>query len=228
MDRIDVVSGTTAKGFGTMGGYIAGSVAFIDMIRSVARGFIFTTAQSPAIVAGSLAAIQHQLHDADTRIALHRNVASMKRIMAQLDLPILPNQSHLLPLMVGDAELTRRVADILFDEYNIYVQPINSPTVAVNTERIRISPSGAHGTSQQNALVAALGEIWSRLGLRRASEWQHEPVWKAALTASAASRPLWTDEQLGMAPRVPVANTLLNCPYPSSSDYSVGNSALSS
>ncbi|KAI1171568.1 5-aminolevulinate synthase [Nemania sp. FL0916] len=199
MDRIDVVSGTTGKAFGTMGGYIAGSAAFIDMIRSVARGFIFTTTQSPAIVAGSHAAIQHQLRNPHSRIALHRNVAALKQSMARFDIPILPNRSHLLPVMIGDPELTRRVADILFDEYNIYVQPINSPSVAVKTERIRIAPSGDHGPAQQEQLVAALAEIWDRLSLRRASEWQNEPVWEAALTTSG---PLWTDEQLGLTPRV--------------------------
>ncbi|RWA08562.1 hypothetical protein EKO27_g6530 [Xylaria grammica] len=199
MDRIDIVSGTVGKAFGTMGGYIAGSAAFIDTIRSVARGFIFTTAQSPSVVAGALAAIEHQRQDDSDRIALHRNVTAMKRAMAQLDLPVLPNPSHLLPVMVGDAELTRRVADILFDEYNIYVQPINSPTVTVGTERIRIAPSGAHGPAEQQALIGALEEIWARLGLRRASEWQSESVWNASLTTS---RQIWTDEQLGLAPDV--------------------------
>ncbi|KAI0434852.1 5-aminolevulinate synthase [Xylaria sp. FL1042] len=198
MDRIDVVSGTVGKAFGTMGGYIAGSAAFIDMIRSVARGFIFTTTQSPAVMAGALAAIQHQRQDDSDRVALHQNVTAMKRTMAQLDLPVLPNPSHLLPVMIGDAELTRRVADILFQEYDIYVQPINSPTVTVGTERIRIAPSGAHGPLEQQVLIGALEEIWGRLGLRRADEWQSEPVWNASL---GTSRQIWTDEQLGLAPK---------------------------
>ncbi|KAI0198180.1 5-aminolevulinate synthase [Astrocystis sublimbata] len=198
MDRIDVVSGTVGKAFGTMGGYIAGSAAFIDMIRSVARGFIFTTTQSPSVMAGALAAVQYQRQDPSDRLALHRNVSAMKRTMAHLDLPVLPNPSHLLPVMVGDAEQTRRVADILFNEYDIYVQPINSPTVTVGTERIRIAPSGAHGPAEQEIMIGALQEIWARLGLRRASEWQNEAVWDTSLKTSTQ---IWTDEQLGLAPK---------------------------
>lgn len=199
MDRIDVISGSTSKGLGTMGGYIASSSRLIDMIRSVSRGFIFTTTQSPAIVAGAHAAIQHQLHNIGSRVALQRNVAAVKRKMAQFDLPVLPNRSHLVPIMVGDAELTRRVTDILFDEYNIYVQPINSPTVAVSMERFRISPTGAHGPVQQDALVGALVEIWARLGLRKASDWQDAGVWDEK---ASALEQLWTDEQLGLTTRV--------------------------
>lgn len=195
MERVDVISGSVSKGLGTMGGYVAGSAALIDMIRSVARGFIFTTVQSPAVTAGAHAAIQHQLHNKDGRIRLQRNVAAVKRKMAAFDLPVLPNRSHLLPLMIGDAELTRQVTDILFDEYHIYVQAINSPTVAVNMERVRISPTGFHGPAQQDALVSALVEIWDRLGLRKASDWQRAGVWDAQ---QAAVTQLWTDEQLGL------------------------------
>ncbi|KAK6835349.1 hypothetical protein P875_00021986 [Aspergillus parasiticus SU-1] len=195
MERVDVISGSVSKGLGTMGGYIASSAGLIDLVRSVARAFIFTTTQSPAVMAGGRAAIQHQLQNPDGRIALQRNVAAVKRKMAAYDLPVLPNQSHLVPLMIGDAELTRRVTDLLFDEYHIYVQAINSPTVAVNMERVRISPTGAHGPAQQDALVGALVDIWSRLGLRKGSDWQRMGVWNAQ---DAAVSQLWTDEQLGL------------------------------
>lgn len=197
MDRIDVVSGVVSKGLGTMGGYIAGSEAAIDMIRSVARGFIFSTTQSPTIMAGAQAAIQYQMQNPQGRIALQRNVAAVKRKMAQADLPVLPNQSHIIPVMIGDARLTRRVADILFDEYSIYVQPINSPSVPVHLERIRIAPTGAHGPSQQDTLVSALADIWARLDLRKASDWQRQGVWDG----SQVNFPqLWTDQQLGLSP----------------------------
>lgn len=199
LDRIDVISGSTSKGLGTMGGYITSSKRLVDMVRSVARGFIFTTTQSPAVMAGARAAIQHQLHNIEGRVALQRNVATLKRKMAQFDLPVLKNRSHLVPVMVGDAELTRRVTDILFDEYDIYVQPINSPTVAVNMERIRVSPTGAHGPAQQEALVGALVEIWARLGLRKASDWEHAGGWGEQ---DSASEQLWTDEQLGLTTSV--------------------------
>ncbi|PLN76741.1 5-aminolevulinate synthase [Aspergillus taichungensis] len=193
MDRIDIISGSTSKGLGTMGGYVAGSAALVDLVRSVARGFIFTTTQSPAVMAGAHAAIQVQRRDGSARLALQRNVAAVKRKMAAVDLPVLPNRSHLVPLMVGDAELTRRVTDILFDEYNMYVQAINSPTVAVGRERVRISPTGSHGPAQQDALVGALVDIWRRLGLRTASDWQRAGLWTAE---DAAVTQLWTDEQL--------------------------------
>jgi 5-aminolevulinate synthase len=210
MDRVDVISGSVSKGLGTMGGYIAGSEAMTDMIRSVARGFIFTTTQSPAVMAGAHAAIQYQLHNPGSRIALQRNVAAVKRKMAQFDLPVLPNRSHLVPIMIGDAELTRRVTDILFDRYNIYVQPINSPTVAVSTEQVRISPTGAHGPVQQDALVGALVEIWARLGLYKASDWQRAGVWDAE---ESAVKQLWTDEQLGLTTGLSAANTLHDITY---------------
>ncbi|KAI0193241.1 5-aminolevulinate synthase [Xylaria flabelliformis] len=195
MDRVDIICGSTSKGLGTMGGYITASKQLIDMIRSVSRGFIFTTTQSPAVMAGAYAAIRHQMQNMGDRVALQRNVAAVKRKMAQFDLPVLPNRSHLVPVMVGDAELVRYVADILFDEYNIYVQPINSPTVAVSQERFRISPTGFHDAAQQDFLVGALVEIWARLGLRKASDWQREGAWNAE---DAAVNQLWTDEQLGL------------------------------
>lgn len=206
MDRVDIIAGSTSKGLGTMGGYIAASKQLVDMIRSVSRGFIFTTTQSPAIMAGALAAIQHQMQNIGDRVALQRNVAAVKRKMAQFGLPVLPNRSHLVPVMVGDAELVRYVADILFDEYNIYVQPINSPTVAVSQERFRISPTGFHDAAQQDVLVGALVEIWARLGLRKASDWQSEGMWDAE---DAVVNQLWTDEQLGLTRSRPVTNDYL-------------------
>ncbi|KAI1189231.1 5-aminolevulinate synthase [Nemania serpens] len=206
MDRVDIIAGSTSKGLGTMGGYIAASKQLIDMIRSVSRGFIFTTTQSPAVMAGAHAAIQHQMQNIGGRVALQRNVAAVKRKMAQFGLPVLPNRSHLVPVMVGDAELVRYVADILFDEYNIYVQPINSPTVAVSQERFRISPTGFHDAAQQDVLVGALVEIWARLGLRKASDWQSEGMWDAE---DAVVNQLWTDEQLGLTRSRPVTNDYL-------------------
>lgn len=197
MDRLDVIAGSTSKGLGVMGGYIAASTGLIDMIRSVARGFIFTTTQSPAVMAGALASIQHQYHHSEQRIALQRNVAAVKHKMAAFDLPVLPNRSHLVPVMIGDAELTRKVTNILFDEYDIYAQPINSPTVAVYAERMRISPTGFHDPAQQDALVAALEEIWGRLSLRRASDWIQSGAWSLR---EAALNQLWTDQQLGLSP----------------------------
>lgn len=198
MDRVDVIAGATSKGFGTMGGYIAGSAALIDTIRSLSRGFIFTTTASPPVMAGAHAAIEYQLNNPRDRIQLQRNVAAVKREMARFDLPMLPNCSHLVPVMVGDAHMTRHIADTLFNDYSIYVQPINSPTVAIGTERFRISPTAHHTPAQQEALIKALVDIWKRFGLRRASDWQRVGAWDAT---QAATKQLWTDTQLRLSPK---------------------------
>ncbi|KAG8628403.1 hypothetical protein KVT40_004276 [Elsinoe batatas] len=195
MDRVDIIAGSTSKGLGTMGGYVAGSAQVIDLIRSFARGFIFTTTQSPAVMAGALAAVENQYNDPSGRIALQRNVLAVKQKMAERNLPVLPNRSHLVPLMVGDAALTRQLAELLFDEYHVYAQPINSPTVAIHQERLRISPTGFHSSEQQDILVDALMRIWERLGLRRASDWVTDGAWSKQ---DAMVDQLWTNQQLGL------------------------------
>lgn len=167
IDRVDVIQATVSKGFGTIGGYIAGSAALIDMIRCVAWGFIFTTTQTPAIMAGAATAIDYQRNNMKDRVALQKSVAAVKQEMVRFDIPVLPNSSHLVPVMVGDAELSQKIADILYNEHSIYVQSINSPTVAVGMERFRVSPTAAHGLEQQEKLIKALVEIWGRFGFAK-------------------------------------------------------------
>ncbi|KAI4210519.1 MAG: hypothetical protein LQ351_006670 [Letrouitia transgressa] len=185
-----------------MGGYIAGSNSLVDMIRSLSRGFIFTTAPPPATMAGAQAAIEFQRHNAQDRMQLQRNVRTVKKKLRERALPVLPNQSHIVPLMVGDAEKCKIAADILFDEYGIYVQPINSPSVNVGQERLRISPTAAHTAAHQQKLVDALDHIWTQLGLKRINEWRMGKDGSASegWNEPAATAPVWTDAQLNIMP----------------------------
>lgn len=199
VDRIDIISGPLGKGFGTMGGYITGSHSFIDMIRSLSRGFIFTTAPPPAMMAGAQAAIELQRINPQDRMQLQRHVRTVKERLLEHGLPALPNRSHVVPLMVGDSEKCKAAADILFDEFDIHVQPINSPSVAAGQERLRISPTAAHTKSHQDHLVGVLVHIWERLGLKHVEEWRSEADGSVSegWEDGEILEPVWTDEQLG-------------------------------
>lgn len=201
VDRIDILSGALGKGFGTMGGYITGSASLIDMIRSLSCGFIFTTAPPPATMAGAQTAIEFQRENPHDRIHLQRHVRAVKDRLRLHGLPVLPNRSHIVPLMVGDASKCKAAADILFDEFDIYVQPINSPSVAVGQERLRISPTAAHTQSHQDRLVEALVQIWDRLGLDRLERWRTgaDGSVREGWEDMDALEPVWTDAQLGIS-----------------------------
>ena len=169
MHRITVIEGTLAKAFGVMGGYIAGSAAMCDFIRSFASGFIFSTALSPALAAGALASIRH-LKQSEGERARHRNrVALVRKQLAAAGIPMLDNDSHIIPVMVGDPVKCKMISDWLLDRYAIYIQPINYPTVARGTERLRITPSPVHSDADIAHLVQALSELWSMCALSRRS-----------------------------------------------------------
>ncbi len=168
MDRIDVIEGTLGKAFGVIGGYIAASARLVDFIRSFASGFIFTTALPPAVAAGAVASIRH-LKNSDAERMAHR--AAVKKVRARLDaigIPYMPNKSHIVPVMVGDASKCKWISDILLDEHGIYVQPINYPTVPRKTERLRITPTPLHSDADIDRLVGALSSLWSQCALARA------------------------------------------------------------
>jgi 5-aminolevulinate synthase len=161
MDRVDIINGTLAKGFGVMGGYIAGSRNLCDAIRSFASGFIFTTSLAPAIAGGALAAIRHLKTSAVERARHQERVQTLKGLLKAKRLPVMDNPSHIVPVMVGCPVHCKAVTDALLCEYGIYVQPINYPTVSKGTERLRLTPSPAHSDAQMASLVHALDELWS-------------------------------------------------------------------
>jgi 5-aminolevulinate synthase len=165
MHRIDVVEGTLAKAFGTLGGYIAGKRAVIDAVRSHAPGFIFTTALPPPIAAAATASIAHLKVSSIERAAQQAAVAATKAALAEAGLPLMATESHIVPVMVGDPELCKQASDILLEHRGIYIQPINYPTVPRGTERLRITPGPFHDIGLVRELVSALGAVWRRLGL---------------------------------------------------------------
>ena len=165
--RITVIQGTLAKGFGVIGGYIAGSAALIDFIRSFGSGFIFTTALPPAIAAGVLASIEvvRGQEGGALRAKHQQNARSLMTKLRDAGLPVMPSQSHIVPVLVGDPLLCKDASDMLLNEYGIYVQPINYPTVPKGKERLRITPSPEHTEEMMNELVCALEEVWEKLDL---------------------------------------------------------------
>ena len=163
--RIDIIEGTLGKAFGVMGGYIAADARIIDVIRSYAPGFIFTTSLSPVLAAGVLAAVRHLKASSVEREGQQAAAAFLKKAFAEAGLPVMPSTTHIVPLMVGDPVRAKKVSDILLAEYGVYVQPINYPTVPRGTERLRFTPGPAHTEAMMIELTDALVEIWQRLEL---------------------------------------------------------------
>ncbi len=167
MDQITLIEGTLGKAFGVVGGYVAASAALCDFIRSFASGFIFTTALPPAVAAGATASIRHLKKSHTERELQKIRVAEVRAKLTEIGIPHVENPSHIIPVMVGDPVKCKFISDMLLDEFGIYIQPINYPTVPKGTERLRITPSPVHTPEDLDRLVAALGNLWTRCQLAR-------------------------------------------------------------
>src|SRR4030081_1919414 len=183
MARIDVIEGTLAKAFGTLGGYIAGGSAVVDAVRSHAPGFIFTTALPPAVAAAATASIAHLKTSGAERAGQRAAVAATKSALREAGLPVLATETHIVPVMVGDPDLCKQASDLLLDRHGIYIQPINYPTVPRGTERLRITPTPSHDLQLIRHLADALVAVWQELGLPFGRD--HQPGEQRAQTVAA-------------------------------------------
>ncbi|MFN3441270.1 MAG: 5-aminolevulinate synthase [Rhizobium rosettiformans] len=168
MDRLTVIEGTLGKAFGVMGGYITGPAVLVDFVRSFASGFIFTTAIPPALAAGATASIRHLKESPFERHMHQATVAKVRRALDVRGIPHMQNPSHIVPVMVGNAAKCKWISDVLLEDFGIYVQPINYPTVAVGKERLRITPTPLHTDADIEHLAEALCSLWSKCALARA------------------------------------------------------------
>jgi 5-aminolevulinate synthase len=199
MDRIDIITGTLGKAYGCVGGYIAGSSKLVDTIRSLAPGFIFTTSLPPATMAGAQAAIEYQMAYKGDRRLQQLHTRATKDALAAKDIPVIPNPSHIIPVLVGDAAVARKASDLLLEDHNIYVQAINYPTVPVGQERLRITPTPGHHREFRDHLIESLDKVWTQLGIKRTSDWAAQGGFLGVGQETFGNEPLWTDEQLGLA-----------------------------
>lgn len=195
MSRIDIFTGTLGKAYGCVGGYIAGSAKFVDAIRSLAPGFIFTTSLPPAVMAGATTAIEYQYEFTGDRFRQQFHTRQVKAELEARNIPVIPNPSHIVPLLVGDAATARAASDMLLEKHNIYVQAINYPTVPVGQERLRITPTPGHDEAFQSQLFDAIEDVWNTLNIKRTSDWV-ELGGLCGVGQGVTVEPIWTDEQL--------------------------------
>lgn len=195
--EVDMVTGTLGKAFGVVGGYVAGSAALVDMLRSYAPGFIFTTSLPPVVVSGALASVRYLRTSQQERYGQQINTRQLKKRLAELNIPVVPNPSHIVPVLVGDAALSKAASDLLLTQHKIYVQSINYPTVPRGEERLRITPTPGHTGPMMDQLVDALESVWRELNLMRVSGWV-KVGGRAGVGQehSSAIEPIWSDAQL--------------------------------
>lgn len=199
MDRIDIITGTLGKAYGVVGGYIAGSADLVDLVRSYAPGFIFTTSLPPSVVAGAQASIAYQREFMGDRRLQQLNTRNVKSQLKGLDIPVVPNPSHIVPVLVGDAALAKEASDMLLAKHHIYVQSINYPTVPVGDERLRITPTPGHTAEQVEHLISSLDSVFNELDLKRESDWTALGGRAGVGCPDAAPvEPVWNEAQLGL------------------------------
>ncbi|KAI0040704.1 5-aminolevulinate synthase [Auriscalpium vulgare] len=199
MDRVDIISGTLGKAYGAVGGYVAGSAKFIDMIRSYAPGFIFTTSLPPVTVSGAHASIIYQKTFNGDRQLMQWNVREVKKRFADRGIPVVPGPSHIVPVLIGDAAQAKAASDYLLQNHSIYVQAINFPTVARGEERLRFTITPGHTLEQLEHVVAAVDDTFMSLGIKREADWQ--AVGGRCGVGSEVREsvtPVWNDAQLGL------------------------------
>ena len=166
-DQIDIIEGTLAKAYGVMGGYITGNKYLVDTVRSFASGFIFTTSIPPTIAAGAIESVKHLKISNTERTKQKEAVKELKQKLRDTDIPIIQNNSHIIPIVVGDPDLCKKASDLLLEKYNIYVQPINYPTVPRGTERLRVTPTPLHNAEMINYFIDSIKKVWSNLSLNK-------------------------------------------------------------
>ena len=166
-DRITIIQGTLAKGVGVVGGYIAATAACVDYVRSFGQGFIFSSSLPPAVASAALASVRYLRQHPELRERHQERAATLKRRFTERGLPVMPSVSHIVPVMVGNAALCREASDLLLTKHNIYVQAINYPTVPVNTERLRITPTPLHTDEMIDHLVESFASVWDELDLHK-------------------------------------------------------------
>jgi 5-aminolevulinate synthase len=199
MDRVDIITGTLGKAYGCVGGYIAASASLVDAVRSLAPGFIFTTSLPPAVMAGARTAIEYQARYQGDRRLQQILTRAVKEGLNARGLPVIPNPSHIVPVLVGNAELARAASDLLLNEWGIYVQAINYPTVPRGEERLRFTPTPGHTPDFHERLFEALEGVWSKLGLKRIEDWKAQGGFIGVGVENAeVMEPVWSDEQLGV------------------------------
>ena len=169
MDRIDIIQGTLAKGFGVVGGYITGSASMCDFIRSYGDGFIFSSSMPPPVAAGALESVRYVREHSELREHHQERATTLKRRLTEIGIPVMPSVTHIVPVLVGDPVLCKQASDDLLYDHGIYVQPINYPTVPRGTERLRFTPTPQHDDRLMDHLVAAMKSVWHQLGLKEAA-----------------------------------------------------------
>lgn len=197
MDRVDMITGTLGKSFGTVGGYVAASSKLIDWCRSFAPGFIFTTTLPPAVMAGAAEAIRYQRRHLDLRQQQQRHTSYVKQGFEELGIPVIPNPSHIVPVLVGNADLAKQASDLLMEDHRIYVQAINFPTVARGTERLRITPTPGHTDDLSDILLDAVDDVFNQLQLPRVRDWENQGgILGVGQKDFVEEANLWTEQQL--------------------------------
>lgn len=199
LDEIDIFTGTLGKAYGVVGGYIAGSAYLVDMIRSYAPGFIFTTSLPPAVVSGAMESVKYLKESSAERNLQQINTRTVKSRLGDIGIPVIPNPSHIVPVLLGDAAAAKLASDELLSEHDIYVQSINYPTVPVGEERLRITPTPGHNSLMIDELVHSLDKIWTRYGFKRVEDWTAQGGCAGVgIENSPQPTPMWTDKQLGL------------------------------